>query len=569
MSNDVTTPDGDTPGGTPTKGRRKLWVAAGVAGLTGIVGLAALGGLAARDDKPGADRLSDARSSTPKQNVSDAGKVDEQAEPGSEGDKAAPDRAGDWGGQEAGGWSGVEERDHGERASKVPCDSDKLIQAVIHANANHGGTLELAKGCTYRLTRDDGGNGLPVITQPITLRGDRTAIVRDGTAARFRILNVGSGGHLTLKGLTVKGGQTVDVGVPASPQGVWSRYSTSVTATAGATTPARPATPAPAGSSARAAAGSVKIATGAKTAARTDTGGVRILAQPGTNDGAGILVQPGGRADILHSEITHNQAGASGGGLANFGHTRISGSTVAGNTAFRYGGGILNAGVLQIDGSKVRDGNAGIGGGGIANGAPGILTDDVHGGALWLYKSEVTGNDTVGFGGGVLDVGGTTTVHESTVADNRALLAGGGIAVADDSQLALERAAVARNVTAGVGGGLAVADDSTAVVADSTMKENTAGFFGGGVFTEDSDVTLRQSEVVGNRAIGPFGRGGGIYNTGGGTMALDRTTVAHNVATLPPGGIFNAPGSTVTLDDKSAVTGNRPTNCVNVPGCFA
>ncbi|MEH0974745.1 right-handed parallel beta-helix repeat-containing protein [Micromonospora sp. CPCC 205546] len=569
MSNDVTTPDGDAPGGTPTKGRRKLWVAAGVAGLTGIVGLAALGGVAARDEKPDGDRLSDARSSTPKQNVSDAVKADEQAGPVGDAARGDEDRAGgDWGGQQAGGWRSGAERDHGGRSSKVPCDSDKLIQAVIRANGSRGGTLELAKGCTYTLTRSDRGNGLPVITQPITLKGDRTAIVRDATAARFRILNVGSGGHLTLKGLTVKGGQTLDGVAPGSPEALWSRYSTSITATAraggataranGAAPRAKPATP---------AAGSVKIATGAK--ADGQAGGVRTLAQPGSADGAGILVQPGGSADILHSEITHNQAGASGGGLANFGHTRMSGSSVAHNTAFLYGGNVLNAGVLQIDESKVKDGNAGIGGGGIANGAPGILSDDVDGGSVWVYKSEVTGNDTVGFGGGILDVGGITTVHESKVADNRALLAGGGIAVADDSQLALTRATIARNVTAGVGGGLVVADDSTATIEDSAVKENTAGFFGGGIFTEDSDVTLRRSEVVGNRAVGPFGRGGGIHNSGGGTVALDDTRVAHNVATLAPGGIFNAPGGTVALDEESAVTANRPTNCTNVPGCFA
>ena len=60
------------------RGRRKLWLAAGVAGLTGVVGLAALGGLAARDDKSGdSERLSDAQASAPKQNVSDAGRADE------------------------------------------------------------------------------------------------------------------------------------------------------------------------------------------------------------------------------------------------------------------------------------------------------------------------------------------------------------------------------------------------------------------------------------------------------------------------------------------------------------
>ena len=50
--------------------------------------------------------------------------------------------------------------------------------------------------------------------------------------------------------------------------------------------------------------------------------------------------------------------------------------------------------------------------------------------------------------------------------------------------------------------------------------------------------------------------------------------MAHNFSTLEPGGIFNSFGGTVTLDDKSAVTANRPTNCLAIPGgtienCFA
>ena len=94
----------------------------------------------------------------------------------------------------------------------MPCDTDKLIQAIVFANNKHGGVLELAKGCTYNLTRNDyEGNGLPVITERITLKGEHTTIARDATADYFRILNVGAGGHLTIKGLTIKGGQTLEL----------------------------------------------------------------------------------------------------------------------------------------------------------------------------------------------------------------------------------------------------------------------------------------------------------------------------------------------------------------------
>ncbi|MFD0786046.1 right-handed parallel beta-helix repeat-containing protein, partial [Micromonospora azadirachtae] len=293
-----------------------------------------------------------------------------------------------------------------------------------------------------------------------------------------------------------------------------------------------------------------------------------LVETPEFNDGAGILVQPGGTADIEQSEILQNQAGGKGGGLANFGHTRISKSTVAENTAFLYGGGIFNAGVLQVDESSVKNNEAGIGGAGIANGAPGILRDDVDGGALWLYKTEVTGNKTIGFGGGILDVEGDTKLEYAKVTDNTAVLAGGGIATAD-SQLTLKHVTVAKNSTVGVGGGLAIAFDSVATIEDSSIKENVAAFFGGGLFVEDSIVTLRKSEVAGNRAVGPLGIGGGIFTIFGSEVRVDETKVKDNFSTLPPGGIFNSPSSEVELDNKSAVTANRPTNCFNVPGCFA
>ncbi|WP_328381913.1 right-handed parallel beta-helix repeat-containing protein [Micromonospora zamorensis] len=589
MSNDVTSTDGGASTAPPTRRRRALWVA-GVAGLTGVVGLAALGGVAARDDKPKSDQVSDAQPSTNRQSVSDAGGADEGA-------KEADARDDEWSGD---GWSGFDDQsgkddkggdknDEKDRTKQVPCDTDKLIQAITFANNEDGGVLELAKGCTYTLTRNQDGNGLPVITQPITLKGEHTTIGREATADYFRILNVGPGGHLTLKGLSVRGGQTLQSSMAADPATVWAPYSTQVRSTVAdpaakpaatkaakpaATTAAKPAaakavakpTAKPAAKATAKAAAAKPIAAEAKPAGAGTA--VPLVEQPGFTDGAGVLVQPGGRAEILDSELLYNQSGGNGGGLANFGSTRLSKTTVAHNTAFFFGGGIFNAGVLQVDESKVKDNTGIIGGGGIANGAARIFTDSVDGGSVWVYKSEITDNETLGFGGGVLDVGGTTTLHQTTVSDNTAVLDGGGVAVAD-SQLTLKDATVVKNTAARDGGGLAVTSDSVATVENSRIKDNTAGFSGGGLFNDDSVTTLRDSEVVGNRAVGPFGRGGGIVNGEGSQVTLHRTKVAHNFSTLPPGGIFNSIGGTVTLDDESAVTANRPTNCFNVADCFA
>ena len=204
-------------------------------------------------------------------------------------------------------------------------------------------------------------------------------------------------------------------------------------------------------------------------------------------------------------------------------------------------------------------------------GPRGSSADDVDGGTVELKKAEITDNETLGFGGGYLDIEGNTTAYETKFVSNTAVLAGGGIAAAD-SQLNLHNASVEKNSTAGVGGGVAIAFDSAVTFEKSSIKDNTAGFFGGGLFNAGSVTTLRDSEVVGNRAIGPIGVGGGIFNIFG-EVNLSKTKVAHNFSTFEPGGVFSFFGD-VNVDDKSAITANRPTNCLAIPGgtienCFA
>ena len=80
-------------------------------------------------------------------------------------------------------------------AVSVPCSETALVGAINTANAQPGSdTLNLAAGCTYRLTRSNGnaGNGpvgLPVITSTIALVGTPNIITRSGLAL-FRIAEV-------------------------------------------------------------------------------------------------------------------------------------------------------------------------------------------------------------------------------------------------------------------------------------------------------------------------------------------------------------------------------------------
>ncbi|MEU8220708.1 hypothetical protein AB0C47_33630 [Micromonospora taraxaci] len=552
MSNYLT--NNEASGRATAKRRRKLWLASGVAGLTGVISLAAVGV------------------------AGSAGAV------GLNWNTAQVSKDGDQRGDESRDWDKNEDRDKDkdkdrdkdkdhERGKEVPCDTDKLIQAIVFANSKHGGVLELAKGCTYNLSRNDyQGNGLPVITERITLKGEHTTIAREATADYFRILNVGSGGHLTIKGLTIKGGQTLELFNSVEPAAVWASYSDSeaIAAQVKAGTPLNEALSARQANPKAGLTAAPKVTAKAAPAAK---GGVvtPLVEYPEATDGAGILVQPGGTAEILESEVVLNQSGGNGGGVANFGTTKIWHSTVTRNTAFFFGGGVFNAGLLKVEESKINDNTAIIGGGGISNGAAEIFRDDVDGGTVELKKAEINDNETLGFGGGYLDIEGNTTAYETKFVSNTAVLAGGGIAAAD-SQLNLHHVTVEKNSTAGVGGGVAIAFDSVATFEKSSIKDNTAGFFGGGLFNAFSVTTLRDSEVVGNRAIGPIGVGGGIFNIFG-EVNLSKTKVAHNFSTFAPGGVFSFFGE-VSVDDKSAITANRPTNCLAIPGgtienCFA
>ncbi|MER6593737.1 hypothetical protein ABT214_18160, partial [Micromonospora purpureochromogenes] len=173
MSNDLTTPDGGAPSALSSTRRRKLWVATGVAGLTGVVGLAALGGLAARNDNSDDPQRASDSQAAPKQNVSDAGPDSDKRDDKGKGhdDRAGSDRDRDK----------DRDRDEHGRVREVPCDDEKLIEAVDLANRDHGGTLKLAKDCTYELDGYDrkSGTGLPTIKQEITIKGEGSTIKRD------------------------------------------------------------------------------------------------------------------------------------------------------------------------------------------------------------------------------------------------------------------------------------------------------------------------------------------------------------------------------------------------------
>ncbi|RQX53201.1 hypothetical protein DLJ57_09415 [Micromonospora chalcea] len=572
MSNDVTTPDGGAPMAPAprTSKRRALWVATGVAGLTGVVGLAALGGLAARDDKSGTEPVADNHAAAPQNtgNDSDGGYDKDGKDRGQEG----RDR-GEWG-PDKGDWGKDGKDDHG-KTREVACDDDALIDALELANRDHGGTLKLAENCTYELGVKDRkfGSALPEIKQDVTIKGNGSTIKRDAEDT-FRIFRVRDGGDLTLKDLTIKGGNANEFKYPG------------------------PSVP--------------KAADPAELDAKRVEG-----------DGGALLVERGGSAYLDNVKLVDNNAEGDGGAVANYGRTWLKESKVVNNHAQGDGGGIFNEGILKVEETHVDDNTAGGNGGAIANGggfsgehgpaasaAPkGYDKKEKHheAGIVEIFgsdhgkdgiKSSLSDNRAGKNGGGLFSSGGTVTVSFTAITGNTACENGGGV-YAENTDLDLDKVHVAKNHADGNGGGVVVTggkhwgypndkEHASATIADSKIVDNTANRFGGGIYNgewlikiedgfltrehdkdDNATLTIRDTEIKANTAL----NGGGIFNNKA-KITLTKTHVTKNTATdssklhRVAGGVLNNEGR-VKLDDKSLISNNDPTNCANtVEDCF-
>jgi hypothetical protein len=384
----------------------------------------------------------------------------------------------------------------------VPCKPAALIAAISAANSRGGGTINLAPGCTYRLTTVNnsnptnpivGANGLPVITTPVTINGAHTTIARSSSAPSFRLFEVdGPGGSLKLNNLTLTGGSSPAGGALLNAEGaVTLNHSRVIGNTA--------------------AMGGGGLASGV-----IDPNGVgpigtltlnfsQVTGNTALSGGGGGLLNHAGTATLNFSQVTGNTSGGGGGGIAsgpgnggtagsstlvlagsqvnhntstggpmagaggiaNGGVATITGSQVNENTApGAPGGGILNHGTMTITGSQVNgntaptDSSGDLGdGGGIAN----INFDLVLGvpnpppsGVLTIIGSQVNGNSASGLGGGIADVGintdgtptapaGTLTLKFVLVTGNTAGVDGGGLYTSPGSPVSFKASLIIKN----------------------------------------------------------------------------------------------------------------------------
>ncbi|MCN0180160.1 right-handed parallel beta-helix repeat-containing protein [Salinispora arenicola] len=446
------------PGRSGRRRARSRWWAVGLAGMTGlaltavVVGVPATGAagqaFTAADDPPGKP---DRSTATDHRNE---GKADGKA------------------------------RAKKSKGVPVPCDADKLIAAITLANARGGAVLDLAKGCTYLLTANIDGNGLPIITAPITLNGGKhTTITRAAAADQFRIATVGTGGDLTLNHLTIAGGQTTNAGTDGA--GIFVSEGGALT-------------------------------TNHSTVTRNIAGG----------NGGGIVNN--GITRINASTLRHNTAGIVAGGVTSSGALDISKSRIYGNTA-NAGAGVASSGTVRIEDSSISDNQAqDVVGGILVNGGTAVVTD-----------SGVTSNTAGGAVGGILaNVGSQVTLTSVTLAKNVASAGlGGGLAIETGGTAAVADSTIEHNNASLEGGGIYNADEL--IVRNTKVTGNQADL-GGGIYNADTGtLTLFTTKIIKNVAVTD---GGGIFNDVGGTVELNTATGTVVVKNRPNNCSGDVPG---------------------------
>ena len=224
------------------------------------------------------------------------------------------------------------------------------------------------------------------------------------------------------------------------------------------------------------------------------------------------------------------------------GELSLDGVTVQrGANGFALGPAIFNRGVISLQDSIVTD-NFG------ESGA-------IHNiGTLNVFRTLITDNDLGHEGGGIRnEAGGSVLVENSTIAHNRSSDGGG---IENLGSVVVRNSAIIFNNTdcCQPGGGILNLGGSVGIV-NSSIAKNTAGEGGGGVWNLNGQVSVTNSTIRENQTLDH--NGGGILNSGG-TVQVQNTIVAGNTVNSPFGTGPDCSGTITSLGNNLA---GDPTGC--------
>jgi hypothetical protein len=279
--------------------------------------------------------------------------------------------------------------------------------------------------------------------------------------------------------------------------------------------------------------------------------------EPGGGGGGAIFNQTASPMTINDTAITNSQSNDRGGGIWSEGDLTIARSTISGNVS-PLGGGLYErasgsgSASATITDSTISDNHAtgpGARGGGIFAG----------GKYLTIERSTVSGNTSVGVGGGLVSYSKYgTTIRNSAFSGNSAE-GGGGMAISAGSgkytAARITETTISGNQgTHGAGAEIIrVGGGSKVTFARSTISGNDGGAnsWGGGLLVDygvQGSVNLLDSTVSGNTATAGGGvslgsdRNSQLIETSEdgtpGSIDFDNSTIAGNAATDHGGGIY-------------------------------
>jgi CSLREA domain-containing protein len=268
--------------------------------------------------------------------------------------------------------------------------------------------------------------------------------------------------------------------------------------------------------------------------------------------GGGILALRRGRVALINVDVTDNVAtGANGlgGGVAvqdsslmamTGGRLANDESRVSNGGGARVFNGALTLDSVTLSGNRApATANGGVG--------AGIFTDGPRA-VLQLVNSTVSDNIAGVAGGGLSVRGGTTvTLTGTTFRANRAPL-GGGIEIGN-SNATVVNSTIAANVVTSRGGGVFVFGTGQWTQQGGAIRENVAGNNGGGGLwaQESAVVSLTNVQVRENRASGGGASGGGIWCSGNVTLDMTGGAIARNESGSAAGGLILTGGRPSTL----------------------
>ncbi|MCW2800829.1 MAG: hypothetical protein JWQ70_2301 [Aeromicrobium sp.] len=256
---------------------------------------------------------------------------------------------------------------------------------------------------------------------------------------------------------------------------------------------------------------------------------------------------------IAGGGVTNATAGGAIAAVSAFDATRL---TVSGNTA-TVGGGIYTTANMTLTDSSVKDNKAPSAsasvGGGIAAARPTTTTTST----LTLDNTDVTGNTSGVYGGGLaLGFGVTTEIRNGSKVDSNVALDGAG--AFNSGALTVRDSSVSSNDAAFQGGGVyngsvTATDTPSLTLNNAAIDDNTAASGGGGLLTiKGATLTSTDGHVNGNSAIG----GGGLAVGDGAPASFDGTDFIGNTASNLGGGAILSSGdlsiSHATLRDNTA-----------------